>query len=302
MTKKTDFIASALSLLLVGCLSYHQGPMPGEPDGTYVGIRDTRVRYTDQGEGPVVLLVHGFASALDVWQPVIPALESDFRIVALDLKGFGWTDRPEGDYSPQEQAQIIFGLMDELGVQDVSVVAHSFGAAVALAMVLDEPSRVTRLVLYDAFVYQDQLPNFFHWAQVDGVGETLFALYYDQRPDERMTLAFYDPEWVTQAFVDDIEAALDRPGTHAAALATVRDMGLSEMETDLSSIDQPVLLLWGQDDIVTQIEYAERLQADLIHSDLRVFPRCGHFPMIEATDASNQALIEFLRGMEGIDE
>ena len=281
--------------LLTGCLAHHTGPMPGEPrDARFAAVRGARVRYVDEGQGPPVVLVHGFASSLDAWAGVRPALRGTHRVIALDLKGFGWTDRPPGDYSADEQARIVLALMDELDVESAAIVGHSWGGSVALSLALHAPHRVTRLALYDAWVYEEQLPTFFHWAKVGGVGEILFGAFYDQRPEDRMARAFFDPAAIDQALVDDVEAALDRPGTRAAALAAVRGMRYAHVEDRYPTIAQPVLLLWGREDAVTPLEHGERLVAELPQAELRVFPRCGHFPMIEARNASNRALVRFL--------
>lgn len=269
--------------------------MPGEPKtATYADVQDARVRFVDQGEGPPVVMLHGFASALENWAPVMPAIAKTHRVLALDLKGFGWTDRPPGDYSPQAQADLVFALMDARGIKKAAIVAHSWGSSVALAMAIKAPERVTRLALYDAWVYEEQLPPFFHWARADGVGETLFEMFYRQRPDERIALAFYDKKYVTEGFIEAVERALDRPGTTAAALAAVRGQRYAAYQRQYRQVKQPALLLWGREDIVTPVTFGERLSRDLPGSKLIVYPRCGHFPMIEAKDASNRDLAAFL--------
>lgn len=281
-----------------GCLAHHAGPLPGAPaDASYAELDGVNVRYVDRGprDGAPVVLVHGFASALDVWDAVAPALvASGHRVIALDLKGFGWTGRPQGDYSPKAQAALVFGLMDRLGVRSAAVVAHSWGASIALEMALAAPERVTRLALYSAWVYEDQIPSFFRWARTPGLGELLFALYYDERPDERIARAFYDKSLVTEPFVTLIEGALDRPGTIAAALAATRGQRYDRIEGRYREIAQPALLLWGREDVVSPLPFAERLARDLPGAELEVYPRCGHFPMIEALAASTRALVAFL--------
>lgn len=284
-----------LTLLLAGCMQFHRGPMPGEPkSATFADLHDTRVRFVDQGSGPAVVMIHGFASALENWAPVIPAVEKRHRVLALDLKGFGWTDRPEGDYSPEAQADLVLALMDARGIKKAAIVAHSWGSSVALALTLKAPERVTRLALYDAWVYEEQLPPFFHWARTDGVGESLFSMFYKERADERIALAFYDKRYVTEAFVESVERALDRPGTTAAALAAVRGQRYAAVQKNYRSVRQPTLLLWGREDVVTPVSFGERLSRDLPGARLVVYPRCGHFPMIEAKDASNRELLSFL--------
>ena len=285
----------ATALATSGCLAHHAGALPGEPDATYMEVEGARVRYVDSGgDGPTVLLLHGFASSLGVWAGVQPALARDHRVVSLDLKGFGWTDRPRGDYSPQAQADMVFALLDELGVQDFAVVAHSWGSSVALAITLAQPERVRRVALYDAWVYEEQLPTFFLWARASSLGELLFWLFYKEQPALKMSNAFWDKKYVTQEFVDEVVENLDRPGTQAAALAAVRGQTFELFEQRYPEIQQPVLLLWGREDAVTPLWVGERLTRELPHADLVVYPRCGHFPMIEAASASTAELAEFL--------
>ncbi len=284
--------------LLSGCLGYHQGPMPGEPGrSTFREARGARVRVRDTGQGPAVVLLHGFASSLETWDRIQPALaRAGYRVIALDLKGFGWTDRPVGDYSPAEQARLVLEVLSQLGVEDAAVVAHSWGASVALAMALGAPARVRGLALYDAWVYEEQLPSFFLWARAPGVGEALFSMFYDERPDDRMALAFFDPAKLPERLMEDVEHALDRPGTRAAALAAVRGQRFSEIEGRYREIRQPALLLWGREDRVSTLHVGERLVRDLPDAQLVVYPRCGHFPMLEAEAASTHDLLRFLRG------
>ena len=290
-------VAIAGALAGAGCVSWHAGAMPGEPHGAHFAeLEGARVRYVDEGHGPTVVLLHGYASALETWNGVRPALvRAGYRVLALDLKGFGWTDRPEGDYSPEAQARLVLALMRARGVDRAAIVAHSWGSSVALALARLAPGRVSRLVLYDAFVYSEQVPTLFEWARTDGLGELFFGLFYGERADERITLAFYDPRQVTEVFVQDVERALERPGTRAAALATARGMQFAHTSALARRVSQPVLLLWGREDVVAPPEFGERLAADLPDARLVTYARCGHFPMIEARAASTRALVTFLR-------
>lgn len=282
--------------LVAGCLSFHAGTLPGEPqEASYAAVEDTRLRYLDTGgSGPAVVLLHGYASSLEAWAAVVPALESKHRVIALDLKGFGWSGRPEGDYSPSAQAALVLGLLDQLGVQQAAVVAHSWGSSVALELALSAPERIERLALYDAYVYEDQIPMFFQWSKLAGLGELLFGLFYNERPDERLMLAFHDPRLVTEALAEAVERAMQRPGTRAAALAVVRGMDFEKQQERYPNVEQPVLLLWGREDAVTPLAFGERLLKELPRAELEVYPLCGHFPMIEAAAASTRALAAFL--------
>lgn len=290
----TRAVCIGAALALAGCVAHHTGAMPGEPEGAlFADLDGVRVRYTDKGEGPAVVMLHGFASSLETWDFVAPVVARSYRVVTLDLKGFGWTDRPEGDYSPAAQAALVWALLDRLKIDQAALVAHSWGASVALAMALSEPARTKRLALYDAWVFEEQLPTFFHLSR-GSLGRPMFALWYDERADDKLEHAFYDKDKIPQALIDAVERAMERPGTKAAALAAVRGQRFTEVEGRYRTITQPALLLWGRDDEVTTLPMGERLARELPRSRLVVYPRCGHFPMLEAVAASNRELIAFL--------
>jgi pimeloyl-ACP methyl ester carboxylesterase len=288
--------AAGLAALASGCASFYDGVPPGAPrNATYAEVEGARIRYVEMGEGPAVVLIHGFASSLETWGTVAPTLAKSHHVIALDLKGFGWSSRPPGDYSPRAEARLVLALLEQRGVHRAAVVAHSWGSSVALAMALEAPDRVSRVALYDAWVYEEQLPSLFVWARAEGLGDALFGMFYGERADEKMERAFYDKDkYLTERLADEVERALDRPGTTAAALAAVRGQRFSEMQTHYASLEQPVLLLWGREDEVTLLTYGERLARDLKHARLVTYPRCGHFPMIEAANASTDDLAKFL--------
>jgi len=283
------------ALLCAGCPRFHAGALPGAPaDATFIDVDGVKVRYREAGSGPTVVMVHGYSASSDSWLGVIPSVAKHHRVIAVDLKGFGWTSRPEGDYSPAAQAKLVWAVLDKLGVDDVAIVGHSWGSSVSLEMAVAQPARVRRVALYDAYVYDDQVPSFFRWAEKPGLGETLFGLYYDERMEDRVPLAYYDDKWVTQARVDHVNAELSRPGTTAAALATARHHHFGALHQALASFTKPVLLMWGENDEVTPLRFGQRLAAELADATLITYPRCGHLPMVEAHNQSTRDLVAFL--------
>ncbi len=284
-----------MAVAVAGCARFHAASLPGAPaDATFVDVDGVHVRYREQGQGPAVVMIHGFGGSLEHFAGVAPVVAAKHRVISVDLKGFGWTSRPEGDYSPAAQAQLVWAVLDKLGVQDVAIVGHSWGASVALSMAVAHPERTRRVALYSGYIYDDQVPSFFRWAQLGGIGEVLFSLFYKERIEDRAPLAYYDERWVTQARVERVEADLDREGTTAAALAAVRGHNFDKLHDALIGFAKPVLLLWGKQDLVTPVSYGHRLAAELANADLRVYERCGHIPMVEARNQSNRDLVEFL--------
>ncbi|MEZ4405473.1 MAG: alpha/beta fold hydrolase [Polyangiales bacterium] len=298
---------SALALALCcaaasGCATFQQ---PGEPlgarlgpDARYVRTGSGRAVYVEvKGEAnqrPSVLLVHGFASNHDTWDTLEPALRAGRRTINVDLPGFGWSTRTEGDYSPAALARDLVDVLDALGEARVDVVAHSWGSSVTLALALDHPERVRRVVVIGAWVYDEQIPPFFRWARLPGVGEMLFSGFYTQRPEDRFPAAFSDPSVITQDLVDAIRASLDRPGTTRAALAAARGQCFLQLERRYRTLRQPALLLWGADDNVSRVRFGERLARDIPGARLEVIPGGGHFPMLEAAGPTRRAVLNFL--------
>src|SRR6185437_2781719 len=101
---------------------------------------------------------------------------------------------------------------------------------------------------------------------------------------------FFDKRFVSERLVEEVEKAIARPGTNAAALAAARGQHYSAVEGRYRLMDKPTLLLWGREDQVTPLKFGERLSRELPNARMIVYPRCGHFPMLEAREASNRDL------------
>ncbi len=296
------FALALAALVSSGCATWQE---PGEALGArladgarYVHTREGRALYVEvKGEdrgAPPVLLVHGFASNHDVWDTLEPTLRATRRTINVDLPGFGWSSRTEGDYEPAALAEDLVAVMDAVGAPTVDVVGHSWGSSVTLALALAHPERVRRMVLIGAWVYDEQIPPFFRWARVPGVGETLFSAFYSERPGDRFPAAFDDPSVVSQDLVDAIERSFERPGTARAALAAARGQCFLQMERRYHTVTAPTLLVWGANDRVARLRFGERLLRDLPHARLEVVPGTGHFPMFEAPGVTRAVISDFL--------
>lgn len=288
-----------LPLLLAGCLTWQRVPTDQiSPDKAFLQVGSSDIRYEVHGGGEPVLMVHGFGSSLETWGLVTPRIAKDHKVITPDLPGFGLSSKYEGDYTPSAMADALVGVLDKLDIRRADVVAHSYGCAVTLALAQEHPDRVRRVVLTDAFVYADQTPWFLAWARTPVLGETLFSLFYDQQMDWRMSLSFHDPRMVTQDMVVRASRALDKPGTKAAALAVARGLDLGEAEQGYGRMNKPTLLLWGEEDAVTDVRYAWRLMQQLPRARVETFPDAGHFPMVEAPGRYSALVRDFLMGEE----
>ena len=120
----------------------------------FTTVDGARIHYQEAGDehAPPILLIHGFISSTLIWDEVfLPLAQGGFRVVALDLPGYGYSDKPRhAEYTIESQARAVIGLMDRLGIEQAALVGASYGGAVAAAIALDHPERVSRLVLVGA--------------------------------------------------------------------------------------------------------------------------------------------------------
>lgn len=151
------------------------------------------------------------------------------------------------------------------------------------------------LTLIASFAYDEQLPPFLIWARAPGMGEFLYTVIWDQRLDDRLTYAFFDPDrFAHPKGVDEARANFEHPGALRASLAVARAMRFDAMARRYGKMRQPVLILSGREDRVTRLPAAVRLAAELPDARHVVIERCGHIPIIEQPHKVLQALLPFL--------
>ena len=120
----------------------------------FTTVDGARIHYQEAGdeEAPPILLIHGFISSTLIWDEVfLPLAAAGFRVIAPDLPGYGYSDKPRhAEYTIESQARAVVGLMDRLGIEKAALVGASYGGAIAAAIALDHPERVSHLVLIGA--------------------------------------------------------------------------------------------------------------------------------------------------------
>lgn len=257
------------------------------------------LRYEVRGpeDGRPVVLVHGFGSSLDVWGPMLPSLGEDLRVLRLDLPGFGRSDHREGPQDIESLAAAVAAVMDAAKIDRATLIAHSMGCAVALALALEVPARVEQLVLIGPWVYESQVPWGLRAAREKGTGELMLALWYRDHLDLRFAMSFHDHErWVDQGLLDAAKRTLSLEGTRRAALETIRGLGFLEREPRYAQVAQRTLVVEGREDRIATVPFAEALVTQLPDASLEVVPWTGHFPMIEAADHVGTRIRGFLDG------
>jgi 2-hydroxymuconate-semialdehyde hydrolase len=253
--------------------------------------------YADEGEGPAVLLLHGFPQSSHVWRHVVPMLSSRFRVIAPDLLGSGDSAKPaDAPLGLEAQARYVRELLDGLGVDRFAAVGHSVGAGVAQLLALDHVG-VDALVLIDATAF-DRWPT----------GPTGTA---HQTPPEReveelvnvgMRAALFSgmlrPDRLSDDDVREYIRPWSGPDGVSAFFRFVRALdgrGLEDRDDDLRALEIPVLIFWGENDPYYPVDIAERLNETIPTSTLALVPGCGHFLVDEAPETIVPMIYEYLR-------
>ncbi|MCC7070711.1 MAG: alpha/beta fold hydrolase [Deltaproteobacteria bacterium] len=265
---------------------------------------ELRVHEEGAGDELPVLFVHGYGSRLEAWRAVQPALAQGRRTVSYDQRGFGLSERTEGGYGPHGHAADLVALLDALHIERAVLVAHSYGAGVALSAALAAPERVAGVVLVSPFALDEQLASSLRWAKLPLVGEYLYATSFRGFAGEKYQLAFADGgRFATLSALDEVEAIQAIPQSDAAALATVRAMDYRELAARYRSIAAPLRVLWGEADRVTPIRMLPTFAEQLPQARFVRLPGVGHMPSWEApalvVEQVQQVLAEVAPGAGG---
>ena len=264
--------------------------------GNSIEAGGIEVNYHDIGTGFPVLMIHGSGpgvSAFANWRLVMPELSKQRRVIAPDMVGFGFTERPHGfAYTMDNWVKQAIDLLDALNLPQVDLVGNSFGGALSLALTIRYPKRVRRLVLMGA-------------AGVSfPITPALDAVWGYEPSFENMRrimdLFAYDRGLVNDDLARLRYEASNRPGFHesySAMFPAPRQRwvdALASNEQDIAAIAQETLIVHGRDDKVIPVESSLRLSQLISRSQLHVFGRCGHWTQIEHSARFAQLVSNFL--------
>lgn len=291
-----------MSLLLISCSAPVQASVPAVKDGFY-DHEGVKIRFREMGQGRPVVFIHGFGASLDTWRYITDSLQVDHRLVLLDLKGHGFSDRaPDEKYSLKDHADIVLGLVRHLGLKDVVLVGHSFGSIVAVDAALqasESPDlNITGLVVIDGALEPEHIPVFLKLLRVPLLGWLSVKLTTAPfRTRLMLRRAFHDDSKVTDDLVELYAKYQRMPGTEHAMIATAKEVVPEDfplIREKLAALRIPVLNLWGEQDVIIKRQGAESVCKILPQCRLVVIADSGHIPQEETPAKVVPLLREFL--------
>jgi haloacetate dehalogenase len=275
------------------------------PMATVNGIR---MHYLRAGEGPLLVLLHGWPQTSHCWRKVMPELAAHYTVVAPDLRGYGLSDKPRDGFDKRTMARDVSELVGELGFTSASVVGHDRGGRVAHRWALDRPDQVDRIAFLDI------IPTREMWRRLDvTTGRGYWHWLFHLQPDlpERLAgqdvagyLGYFFERWtyqrdgLEQAAIDEYVRAFSAPGALRAGFddyrASFPDDAAHDDEDAGRKLPMPALAMWGTTGLLGELpcaeiwrEYAENVTGVPI-------PECGHFLAEEQPAVTLDNLTKFL--------
>ena len=271
-------------------------PAAAAPPGQITRINGLAVHHVEQGMGPPVVLIHGYAASTFSYRETIPALAPRFHVLAVDLPGFGYSDRsPRHDLALDSQVRVLRRWMQDRRLGPALVVGHSLGGAIAMRLAVAHPELVERLVLVGS-IRPDALRGAAAARPLlrllrPGVRIGVVAGTATTRPTMRRLV--YDGAHLTRAVL----AGYRRPRRVQGSVAAIERMlrhTAQDRPLSATAVSQPTLLLWGDHDRTVPLSTGERLLEEIPDAQLVVIRRAGHLVLEERPAEANAALLQWL--------
>jgi len=262
-----------------------------------VQVDGLNIHYKDTGpkDAPVVLLLHGFGSSLQTWDVWAAQLETQYRVIRLDLPGFGLTGpSPLHDYSEAGDLATLTHFVDKLGVASFSIIGHSMGGKMAWGLAAADPDRVKALVLMapDGFPeVKDIGSKPYAMPSIMGVIKFSLPKFLVRKSIEP---AFFDANALSDSLVDRYYDMLRAPGVRAAILERANQTIYTDPVPRLKKITAPTLLVWGEQDQMIPSSNAQSYANVLSTSKIVLLPNLGHLAQEEQPQIALAHVVEFL--------
>jgi pimeloyl-ACP methyl ester carboxylesterase len=305
--KALKIIAVALTALLFFAALYLWTPdkskaelekIYGSPKTAYVSALGVNIHYQDTGPSKnqiPILFLHGFGSSLQTWDSWSEALSSEYRVISVDLPGFGLTgEDPSGIYTDQRSVEVIEAFLKELQIPKVVLVGNSMGGKFAWQFAARYPDQVTKLVLISPDGYASPGIEYGKKSEVPAIAE--LYRYFFSKTFLAMNLepAYANPKTLNDALVNRYYDLMLAPGVRGAILARMQQTVLQDPIPSLATIKVPTLLLWGEKDAFIPIANSNDYLKVMPNAKRVSLPNIGHLPQEEKSTIGLAALKEFL--------
>ena len=270
----------------------------GSPKSAYVSALGVNLHYQDTGPSKnaiPILFLHGFGASLQTWDTWAQALSDEYRVISVDLPGFGLTgEDPSGIYTDQRSVEVLEAFLKELNIPKVVLVGNSMGGKFAWQFAARYPNQVSKLVLISPDGYASPGIEYGKKIEVPAIAD--LYRYFFSRMFLVMNLkpAYANPNTLNDALVNRYYDLMLAPGVRGAILGRMQQTVLQDPVPSLSSIQVPTLLIWGEKDAFIPIRNSNDYLKVMPNAKRVSLPNIGHLPQEEQPSIGLAALKDFL--------
>lgn len=269
----------------------------------YITVNNIKVHYLDEGNSDIpIILVHGINANVSFWYKNFSILAKTHRVIALDLIGFGDTDKPQVEYNAAMLAQFLCDFLQSLQIKRCYLVGHSLGGAISLQFALLFPDIVAKLILVSPAGFTHKLPFIVRLGALPFIRQ-LLKYIGKKLIAKAICLYVYDEKCITQDFLQNNYRIAQLPGTRRVLISLLRqNVNIHGIKKDiiepvmenLSKLTMPILIIWGRNDKLLKFENAQTTLQLMPHAKLEILDQCGHVPQLEHPEKFNQLVNAFL--------
>jgi pimeloyl-ACP methyl ester carboxylesterase len=270
----------------------------------YTKVGNVNSRYWSAGEkGSTVILLHGVGCHVEFWERNIAALAREHRVFAVDIVGFGRTDKPEVVYTFELMADFVIDFMNAMGIDKASLVGNSMGGGISMTVAAQAPGRVKKIVLVAPVGLGRGLSPVLRLMSFPVIGEVM-TKPGRQGVVRQMRLCLYDPSQASDDFIDRAAAIGALPGNQRSFLSLIRETAnilgvkkgmVADFSERLERIKTPILMIWGRHDRILPVADGEAAVERMADVRLHIVDRAGHLPQIDKPEEFNATVLDFLR-------
>lgn len=249
-------------------------------------VNGLEINYVLEGEGDLVVLLHGWGSNITLFDNLIHLLSSKYRVLALDMPGFGQSDEPSEVWDVDKYTDFVIDFIKDFGADKITLLGHSFGGRVIIKMNAREnlPFEIEKIILVDSA----------------GVRPKVSTSQKIKQGVFRKTKKILTSDAVTKMFPNLMDNLRNMNGSadYLAASPIMRQILVKVVNEDLQElfplVKVPTLLIWGENDTATPVSDARIMEQTMKDAGLVIIPGCGHYSFLEGQVMFNRVIASFM--------
>lgn len=270
-------------------------------ESKFVTVENTRIHYLTAGSGEPILFIHGFPTSSYLWRNVMNGLSENYHVIAIDLPGYGKSDKKlEDSFSFRYYNRILSSFVKALDIEQITLGVHDLGGPVGLYWMIHNVEKVKRLLLFNTLVYPEfsLAVKLFGLASITPGMKQLLTSQWGIK--KTMKFGVYKKDILTDEDIKHYQAAFVEKSTRKVLLKSIRRLslkGFKEIETKLHLYQGPIQIIYGENDkILPKVSYTmSKLKENLPQAKINAIPNCGHFLQEDEPDLICELVYEFMK-------